>query len=137
MKFDSAIEKLRKRWEIEPFFNGCRLLSEDLVKIVAKEFPTVEVSLAFSGNLDSDGILGGWANHYVTVIKEGENSFVALDATRPCYERKELYWEFRADSEDHLMSILGEHYSGKWRIISRYCQSQSKVVWVGEKKLHQ
>lgn len=128
MEYESAIRKLREKWPVGRFIYNCVLVSNELGIIIQEEFPAYEVCTAISTNLDIERI--GFIDHQVSVVRENDLTFIALDVTRPLHEKGQEYWVFEAGSIDMLMRKLSEHYTGDWKINQRYDPHFSRYKFV-------
>lgn len=126
MTYESAIKELRKKWPVKRIFNNCVFISNDLGKILQKEFPESEIYTARSDSLRGEERIVFWASHQVSVVRQKEDKFTALDATRPYYEEGAEYWMLEADSEEELLKRLSEHYTGDWMLNQEYDAHNSK-----------
>lgn len=120
-KYEPALRKLREKWPVDEMSSSCFSISHNLGSIVQKEFPGYKIFITNSYNLNTT--LMPWASHWVSVIQEDDSTFVALDATRPAYEKGQECWFFKASTLDKLMKTLEEHYTGKWKMSPRWNQS--------------
>ncbi len=128
MKYQSALKKLRKIWPVDIIACNCTAISNDLGKIIYRQFPRYNIFTARSDNLYGKRLVVR-TNHQVSVIKENDERFLALDATRPLYEKGSEFWIFTAKSTSELMQILKSQYSGDWRLNQRY---NPKYSWYDE-----
>ena len=119
MPYELAIKQLRENWPVEKMLGCCAKVSRDLGEILQEQFPNQGVFTALSVNLDGVAPVF-FARHHVTVVQEDEQRFVALDATRPAYEKGQTCWTLRAESENDLMKKLNQHYTGDWRLYQKY-----------------
>ena len=119
MKYAPLIARLEERYPPNQRRGGCLPVSENLALLVLAEFSGHSVSTAETRQTAKTGAIGE-TNHYVAIIREPCGKLVAMDATRPSYERGNDYWIFEAETEVELMAKLSNHYGGKWNIQNKW-----------------
>ncbi|NCN39369.1 MAG: hypothetical protein COY38_00465 [Candidatus Aenigmarchaeota archaeon CG_4_10_14_0_8_um_filter_37_24] len=117
---------MRREWSVERIFSQCVFISNDLGKILQREFPNSRIYTTRSDDRIGERIIYQ-ISHQVSVIRLGGCGFVALDATRPFYDGGE-YWILEAGSEGELLRKLSEHYTGNWRLNQIYDVQNSRYL---------
>jgi len=133
MNYEHFVLRLEKKYPPNQRGYGCLSISEDLALVIlSQRIANLSVSVAQTSQTKKNGPIGE-VNHYITIVKEPDEKFVGIDATRPFYDSGNNYWIFNADTEKKLMVILSNHYGGAWSIQHKWLHEMPD--WYNESKL--